>query len=178
MHIFTTNTWIGTKENRKEKWRYITYLLFYSKLKSCHLLCLCQYPSAPRKSSSMRLPAERENGKEVDQYPSKSKRLLKALLSRRKSKKDDMLYTYLDEYWKIYQIPQKSHGSRASDQRLWFQFAHLFDTGLVLSLLLSGRFIRKVFSLVYFLYFDILCFPFVTLKQIHWSYDGSFLATL
>ncbi|XP_041009809.1 protein ABIL2-like isoform X1 [Juglans microcarpa x Juglans regia] len=57
-----------------------------------------RYPSEPRKSASMRLPAERENGKEVEQYPSKSKRLLKALLSRRKSKKDDMLYTYLDEY--------------------------------------------------------------------------------
>ena len=47
----------------------------------------------------MRLPAERENGKDIEQYPSKSKRLLKALLSRRKSKKDDTLYTYLDEYW-------------------------------------------------------------------------------
>ncbi|XP_062148713.1 protein ABIL2-like isoform X2 [Alnus glutinosa] len=57
-----------------------------------------RYPSEPRKSASMRLPAERENGKEVEQYPSKSKRLLKALLSRRKSKKDDTLYTYLDEY--------------------------------------------------------------------------------
>lgn len=61
-------------------------------------LCICQYPSEPRKSASMRLHAERENGREVEQYPSKSKRLLKALLSRRKSKKDDMLYTYLDEY--------------------------------------------------------------------------------
>ncbi|KAH7538245.1 protein ABIL2 [Ziziphus jujuba] len=57
-----------------------------------------RYPSEPRKSASMRLHAEKENAKEVDQFPSKSKRLLKALLSRRKSKKDDMLYTYLDEY--------------------------------------------------------------------------------
>ncbi|XP_030549161.1 protein ABIL2-like [Rhodamnia argentea] len=57
-----------------------------------------RYPSEPRKSFSMRLHAERENGKPIDQHPSKSKRLLKALLSRRKSKKDDMLYTYLDEY--------------------------------------------------------------------------------
>ncbi|XP_024029776.1 protein ABIL2 [Morus notabilis] len=57
-----------------------------------------RYPSEPRKSASMRLHADRENGREVEQYPSKSKRLLKALLSRRKSKKDDMLYTYLDEY--------------------------------------------------------------------------------
>ncbi|XP_031381408.1 protein ABIL2-like isoform X2 [Punica granatum] len=57
-----------------------------------------RYPSEPRKSASMRLPAERDNGKDVEQYPSKSKRLLKALLSRRKSKKDETLYTYLDEY--------------------------------------------------------------------------------
>ncbi|KAL5738620.1 hypothetical protein ACOSP7_031381 [Xanthoceras sorbifolium] len=57
-----------------------------------------RYPSEPRKSYSMRLPAERDNSKDFEQYPSKSKRLLKALLSRRKSKKDDMLYTYLDEY--------------------------------------------------------------------------------
>ncbi|KAI4337982.1 hypothetical protein L6164_016341 [Bauhinia variegata] len=57
-----------------------------------------RYPSEPRKSASMRLSAEKDNGKDAEQYPSKSKRLLKALLSRRKSKKDDMLYTYLDEY--------------------------------------------------------------------------------
>ncbi|KAK3034716.1 hypothetical protein RJ639_032669 [Escallonia herrerae] len=56
-----------------------------------------QHPE-PQKSASMRLPAERDHRKEPDQLPSKSKRLLKALLSRRKSKKDDMLYTYLDEY--------------------------------------------------------------------------------
>lgn len=57
-----------------------------------------QYPSEPRKSASMRLHAERENSKDTEQNTSKSKRLLKALLSRRKSRKDDMLYTYLDEY--------------------------------------------------------------------------------
>ncbi|KAB5531611.1 hypothetical protein DKX38_018281 [Salix brachista] len=57
-----------------------------------------RYPSEPRKSASMRLQAEKENSKDIEQYPSKSKRLLKALLSRRKSRKDEMLYTYLDEY--------------------------------------------------------------------------------
>ncbi|KAG9134386.1 hypothetical protein Leryth_027164 [Lithospermum erythrorhizon] len=51
----------------------------------------------PQKSASMRFP-DRENVKDMDQIPSKSKRLLKALLSRRKSKNDDTLYTYLDEY--------------------------------------------------------------------------------
>ena len=58
-----------------------------------------QYPSEPRNSASMRLPAERDSNKDVEhQHHSKSKRLLKSLLSRRKSKKDDLLYTYLDEY--------------------------------------------------------------------------------
>ncbi|KAJ4850793.1 hypothetical protein Tsubulata_009782 [Turnera subulata] len=57
-----------------------------------------RYPSEPRKSASMRMQPEKENSKDIEHYPSKSKRLLKALLSRRKSKKDDMLYTYLDEY--------------------------------------------------------------------------------
>lgn len=46
----------------------------------------------------MRLPADRENSKDTEQNTSKSKRLLKSLLSRRKSRKDDTLYTYLDEY--------------------------------------------------------------------------------
>ncbi|GKA58047.1 hypothetical protein Tco_0757235 [Tanacetum coccineum] len=36
--------------------------------------------------------------KEDDQIPSKGKCLFKALLSRRMSKKDEILYTYLDEY--------------------------------------------------------------------------------
>ncbi|KAL2335229.1 hypothetical protein Fmac_016442 [Flemingia macrophylla] len=57
-----------------------------------------RYASEPRKSASMRLPAETEVEQHEQQHPSKSKRLLKSLLSRRKSKKDDMLYSYLDEY--------------------------------------------------------------------------------
>ncbi|GAU21120.1 hypothetical protein TSUD_10370 [Trifolium subterraneum] len=57
-----------------------------------------RYPSEPRKSASMRLSSDINNIKDIDQHPSKSKRLLKALLSRHKSKKDDTLYTYLDEY--------------------------------------------------------------------------------
>ncbi|CAA2940305.1 Hypothetical predicted protein [Olea europaea subsp. europaea] len=57
-----------------------------------------QYILEPRKSASMRIYFEKESPKDIEQSPSKSKRLLKALLSRRKSKKDEMLYTYLDEY--------------------------------------------------------------------------------
>ncbi|WOG90874.1 hypothetical protein DCAR_0310120 [Daucus carota subsp. sativus] len=56
------------------------------------------YPSEPRKSASMRLPSDRGSPKENNPIPTKGKRLLKALLSRRKSKKDETLYTYLDEY--------------------------------------------------------------------------------
>ncbi|KAJ9546249.1 hypothetical protein OSB04_025956 [Centaurea solstitialis] len=54
-----------------------------------------QRPAEARRSVSSQ---RNEMYKEADQIPSKSKRLLKALLSRRKSRKDEMLYTYLDEY--------------------------------------------------------------------------------
>ncbi|MBA0794644.1 hypothetical protein Gohar_018953, partial [Gossypium harknessii] len=57
-----------------------------------------RYPSEPRRSASIHIQSEKDKPESVEQYPSKSKRLLKALLSRRKSKKDEMLYTYLDEY--------------------------------------------------------------------------------
>ncbi|XP_010519446.1 PREDICTED: protein ABIL2-like [Tarenaya hassleriana] len=57
-----------------------------------------RYPSEPRRSASVRITFEKEHKKETEQQPSKGKRLLKALLSRRKTKKDDMLYNYLDEY--------------------------------------------------------------------------------
>ncbi|KAL8127017.1 protein ABIL3-like isoform X2 [Apium graveolens] len=56
------------------------------------------YPSETLKSVSMRLPSDRRSPKENNQISTKGKRLLKALLSRRESKKDDTLYTYLDEY--------------------------------------------------------------------------------
>ncbi|KAG4155470.1 hypothetical protein ERO13_D03G115500v2 [Gossypium hirsutum] len=57
-----------------------------------------RYPSEPRRSASIHIQSEKDKPESVEQYPSKSKRLLKALLSRRKSKEDEMLYTYLDEY--------------------------------------------------------------------------------
>ncbi|KAI3843317.1 hypothetical protein MKX03_030418 [Papaver bracteatum] len=50
------------------------------------------------KSASMRVSSERNIPKEVERAPSRSKRLLKALLSRRRSAKDEALYTFLDEY--------------------------------------------------------------------------------
>ncbi|KAF5198480.1 Abil2 [Thalictrum thalictroides] len=57
-----------------------------------------QYRSDTRKPSSIHLHAEWDDKKDIEQQPSKSKRLFKALLSRRKSKHDEMLYTFLDEY--------------------------------------------------------------------------------
>ncbi|KAA3454877.1 protein ABIL2-like [Gossypium australe] len=67
-------------------------------IRASRLLRIQPYPSEPRKSASMRLQSEKGSPKDIDQYPNKSKRLLKALLSRPKSKKDEMLYTYLNEY--------------------------------------------------------------------------------
>ncbi|CAA7408619.1 unnamed protein product [Spirodela intermedia] len=52
----------------------------------------------PRKSASVRQHDDRDNQKDSEQNSSKTKRLFKALLSRRKSRRDDMLYAYLDEY--------------------------------------------------------------------------------
>ncbi|KAF6146048.1 hypothetical protein GIB67_033407 [Kingdonia uniflora] len=59
-----------------------------------------RYPSEPRRSTSLHFHDETKtnNLKEIDRYPSKSKRLLKTLLSRRKSKKDSTLNTFLDEF--------------------------------------------------------------------------------
>ncbi|CAH9110171.1 unnamed protein product [Cuscuta europaea] len=57
------------------------------------------YTSESWKATPLAMHAERKDPRDSDRRPSKSKRLLKALLSsRRKSKNDDMLYTYLDEY--------------------------------------------------------------------------------
>ncbi|KAJ8499495.1 hypothetical protein OPV22_010047 [Ensete ventricosum] len=57
-----------------------------------------QYSSSTQKSASMRLHAERNDEKDGEQNPSKGKKFLMSLLSRRKSKKDEMVYSYLDEY--------------------------------------------------------------------------------
>lgn len=57
------------------------------------------YPSEPIKSASMRLHTDKEIRKDLDHHHTgKSKRLLRSLLSRRKSKKDETLYTYINEY--------------------------------------------------------------------------------
>ncbi|XP_073126951.1 protein ABIL3-like [Henckelia pumila] len=54
--------------------------------------------SEPRKPASMHLYVGNRSPKDSEQLRSKSIRLLKVLLSRSKPKKDETLYTYLDEY--------------------------------------------------------------------------------
>ncbi|OMO79810.1 hypothetical protein CCACVL1_13407 [Corchorus capsularis] len=56
-----------------------------------------RYPSEPRRTYSLCSVGEREKGKDMEQYSSKSKRLFKAMLSLRKSKKDITVYKFLDE---------------------------------------------------------------------------------
>ncbi|KAI3835590.1 hypothetical protein MKW98_027502 [Papaver atlanticum] len=65
-----------------------------------------RYPSEPPKSfitrayadtDNQKASADKDNHRDIEQHQSKSKRILKNLLSRRKSKKAD-LYTFLDEY--------------------------------------------------------------------------------
>ncbi|KAJ9173748.1 hypothetical protein P3X46_016855 [Hevea brasiliensis] len=56
-----------------------------------------RYLSEPRRSIPFSTYLERDGANEVEQYSNKSKRLLKALLSMRKSRKDHRLYKYLDE---------------------------------------------------------------------------------
>ncbi|KAJ3701983.1 hypothetical protein LUZ61_005688 [Rhynchospora tenuis] len=56
-----------------------------------------QYPSDPQKLASLLLHSERDD-REAEHTPKKNKKFLKALLSRRKSRKDETLNNYLDEY--------------------------------------------------------------------------------
>ncbi|XWS48778.1 hypothetical protein CRYUN_Cryun13aG0105500 [Craigia yunnanensis] len=56
-----------------------------------------RYPSEPRRTVSLSTLTERESAKDMEQYSSKSKRLFKAMLSLRRSKKDFTLYKFLDE---------------------------------------------------------------------------------
>ncbi|XP_020586169.1 protein ABIL3-like [Phalaenopsis equestris] len=55
-------------------------------------------PVEAHKSFSMKLHAERNENKESERLPSKSKSFLKTLLTKRRSKKDEMLYSFIDEY--------------------------------------------------------------------------------
>ncbi|KAJ6962196.1 protein ABIL2-like [Populus alba x Populus x berolinensis] len=59
---------------------------------------LRRYPSEPRRSVSLSMYSERDKAKDSDQqYSAKSKRLFKALLSMRKSRKEGSLFTCLDQ---------------------------------------------------------------------------------
>ncbi|XP_059644415.1 protein ABIL2-like isoform X2 [Cornus florida] len=55
-----------------------------------------QWPSEHRRTVSLPNRAEKERAKEMEQHSKRSRRLLKALLSMSKSKKDDRVYRYID----------------------------------------------------------------------------------
>ncbi|KAK6935558.1 hypothetical protein RJ641_035713 [Dillenia turbinata] len=56
-----------------------------------------RYPSETRRSVSFSTAVQRDKAKDIETQPSKSKRIMKAFLSMRKSKKGDSFYRYLDE---------------------------------------------------------------------------------
>ncbi|KAF2313483.1 hypothetical protein GH714_011208 [Hevea brasiliensis] len=56
-----------------------------------------QYPPQPWRSVSLSKYPERDGVNEIEQYSSKNKRLIKALLNMRKSRKDHTLYKYMDD---------------------------------------------------------------------------------
>lgn len=94
-----------TYETSCSWWSCIIYSFWYQSLFQNRVIYIhifyLQFPSETQKSSSMRLHAERiyHNHKESEQTLSKSKSFLKSLLTRHRSRKDEMLYSYLDEYW-------------------------------------------------------------------------------
>jgi hypothetical protein len=65
-----------------------------------HLLLLeMQTSSQPKKLAPLRSQADRSNdSKDGEHTPKKSRKFLKSILSRRKSKKDEPLPCYFDDY--------------------------------------------------------------------------------
>lgn len=55
--------------------------------------------SEHKKLASVRSQADRNDDKEGEQTPKKGKKFLKSLLSRRKSRKEEPLPCYFDDYW-------------------------------------------------------------------------------
>jgi hypothetical protein len=63
-------------------------------------ICLkMQTATQPKKLAPLRSQADRNNDtKDGEQTPKKSRKFLKSLLSRRKSRKDESLPSYFDDY--------------------------------------------------------------------------------
>ncbi|XP_073000095.1 probable protein ABIL3 [Typha latifolia] len=57
-----------------------------------------RYSTGTQDSAPIHFHAERNNKKETDKNSNKSRGFLKALLTRRRSRNDESLYSYLDEY--------------------------------------------------------------------------------
>ncbi|OAY81034.1 Protein ABIL2 [Ananas comosus] len=60
--------------------------------------CIEQYSMDTQNSAAMRLRGERNNQKEMDRSSNKSRSFLKLLLTRRRSRENESLYSYLNEY--------------------------------------------------------------------------------
>jgi len=70
------------------------------------LLLKMQATSQPKKLAPLRSQADRSNdSKDGEHTPKKSKKFLKSILSRRKSRKDEPLPSYFDDYWATRFLP-------------------------------------------------------------------------
>ena len=70
-----------------------------------HLLKM-QATSQPKKLAPLRSQADRSNNsKDGEHTPKKSKKFLKSILSRHKSRKDEPLPSYFDDYWATRFLP-------------------------------------------------------------------------
>jgi hypothetical protein len=67
-------------------------------LKYVHLSLMKMQTSEHKKLASVRSQADRNDDKEGEQTPKKGKKFLKSLLSRRKSRKEEPLPCYFDDY--------------------------------------------------------------------------------
>ncbi|XVF10375.1 hypothetical protein REPUB_Repub07fG0177400 [Reevesia pubescens] len=99
--LFTSSSMNKRPENRSTSPRHFplprSVSLMQRSTSPSHSNARKWYPSEPRRTVSLCTLAERETAKEMERYSSKSKRLFKAMISLRKSKKDVKLYKFLDE---------------------------------------------------------------------------------
>lgn len=100
-HLFTSFSMNRRPENRQTSPRQFPLprsgSLMQRSTSPSHPNAKKRCPSEPRRTVSLSTQAERERTKDMERYSSKSKRLFKAMLSLRKSKKDVTLYKFLDE---------------------------------------------------------------------------------
>ena len=96
-------------------WLWLRYNFSFHRLRRCPFLPYLQYPTEPWRSVSMSLPSERDRNKSPEQHSGLNKRLLKALVSMRKNRKDAKLHKYFHENWKVIstEAESKNYGKPA-----------------------------------------------------------------